>query len=296
LGRFFASREASERDDFALPLFLRRSIRALGRANWQVPRHAGLKALAVFFAATAVAGMTLGGHVTAVVAAVTSWSGLGIESVKITGQSETSELDVLQRLDMGRFPSLVTFDVDGARARIESLPWVSQATIRKLYPDTLEIAVTERTPFAIWQRGPVVSLIDRNGKLISNAVGDRYAQLPMVVGEGAGERAEEFTAMVAEFPALQARVKAGVLVSERRWNIVLGNGVEILLPEEKPEQALARILDLDQAGNLLDRDIVAVDLRIPDRLVVRLSERAKLAREEMLKERDKLAKKKGTST
>jgi cell division protein FtsQ len=271
-------------------------MRMLSRADWRAPRHAGLKGLDVLSVATAVAGVTLGGHATTVVSAVASWSGLGVESVKITGQSETSEVDVLDRLNMGPFPSLVTFDVDGARARIESLPWVSEATIRKLYPDTLEIAVKERTPFAIWQRGAVVSLIDRDGKLISNSVGDRYVHLPMVVGEGAGPRVAEFTGMVAGFPARQSRIKAGVLVSERRWNVVLGNGVEIMLPELEPEKALARIVEIDGASKLLDRDIVAVDLRIPDRLVVRLSERAKLARDEMLKERDKLARKKGTNT
>jgi cell division protein FtsQ len=118
----------------------------------------------------------------------------------------------------------------------------------------------------------------------------------MVVGEGAGPRVTEFTDLVAAFPALRPRIKAGVLVSERRWNIVLTNGVEIMLPEMKPEAALARLVDIDGPNKLLDRDIVAVDLRIPDQLVVRLSERARLAREEMLKERNKLAKKKGTST
>jgi cell division protein FtsQ len=297
LRRVFAKREASGRTGgFVAPRVLRRPLRMLSRLDWRVPRYAGLKSLAVFFIATAVAGITLGGHGTDVVSAVASWSGLGINSVKITGQSETSEVDVLDRLNMGAYPSLVTFDVDGARARIESLPWVSEATIRKLYPDTLEIAVKERAPFAIWQRGPIVSLIDRDGKLISNDVGDRYVHLPLVVGEGAGPRVTEFTGMIAGFPSLQSRIKAGVLVSERRWNVVLGNGVEIMLPEIKPEEALARIVDIDGGSKILDRDIVSVDLRIPDRLVVRLSERAKLAREEMLKERDKLAKKKGTST
>ncbi|MEO8668972.1 MAG: cell division protein FtsQ/DivIB [Bauldia sp.] len=288
--------EASEEGGRVLHPLLRRPARLLARAEWHLPRHAGLKGMAVLFLATGVAGVSLGGHVTTVISAVASWSGLGVESVKITGQSETSELDVLDRLDMGPFPSLVTFDADGARERIEALPWVSQATVRKLYPDTIEIAVTERTPYAIWQHGLVVSLIDREGKLIADTVGDRYAHLPMVVGEGAAPRAVEFSEMMAGFPGLQRRVKAGVLIAERRWNVVLGNGVEILLPEEQPATALARLAEMDATSNLLDRDIVAVDLRVPDQLVVRLSERAKVAREEMLKERDKLAKKKGTST
>jgi cell division protein FtsQ len=101
---------------------------------------------------------------------------------------------------------------------------------------------------------------------------------------------------MAGFPTINTRLKAGVLVAERRWNVVLGNGVEILLPEAQPAAALAQLVALDEAKGLLDRDIAAVDMRLADRIVVKLSERAALAREEMLKERDKLARKKGAKT
>jgi cell division protein FtsQ len=294
--RFFADVRASAGRGIVLPRFLRRPFRALSRADLQTPRQAGLNGLLVLFGGTAIAGILYGGHATTVLAAVTASSGLGIDNVRMSGQSETSEVDVLNRLDLGSYPSLLTFDVDAARSRVEALPWVAEATIRKLYPDTLDIAISERTPFAIWQRGALVSLIDHDGRLIANSVGDRYAQLPMVVGDGAGPRATEFTDMIAEFPSLQARLKAGVLVAERRWNVVLGNGIEILLPEVQPRAALSQLVELDESKGLLDRDIAAVDLRLADRIVVKLSQRAALAREEMLKERDKLAKKKGAKT
>lgn len=294
--RFIASLEASTGRGLVLPRFLRRPIRALSRAEWRVPQHAGLKGLVVLFGGTAIAGILYGGHAEAVLSAVTASSGLGIDNVRISGQSETSEVDVLNRLDLGPYPSLLTFDVDAARSRVESLPWVADATIRKLYPDTLEVAIGERTPFAIWQRGTTLSLVDHEGRLIADSVDDRYAQLPMVVGDGAGPRAAEFTQMMAGFPTINTRLKAGVLVAERRWNVVLGNGVEILLPEAQPAAALAQLVALDEAKGLLDRDIAAVDMRLADRIVVKLSERAALAREEMLKERDKLARKKGAKT
>lgn len=279
-----------------LPRFLRRPARMLARAEWRLPPFFGLKAAAAFFLGTAIAGVTLGGHVTTVVSAVTSWSGLGIQNVKITGQSETSEVDVLDRLDLGPYPSIVTFDVDAARDRVRTLPWVADATIRKLFPDTIEIAVSERTPYAIWQHGSALSLIDRDGALISNSVDDRYVGLPLVVGDGAADRVSEYTALLDRFPAFKPRVKAGALVSARRWNLVLTDGVEIMLPETGIDAALKEVIDADRDGGLLSRDIVAVDLRIPDRLVVRLSERAEIAREAALKEAEKLARKKGTQT
>jgi cell division protein FtsQ len=286
--------DADER--LVLPRLLRRPVRILSRMDWRSPRYLGLKAFGVLFLATAIAGMVLGDHTRAVASAITAASGLAIEKVKITGQSETSEVDVLDRLEIGEAPSLFTFNLEAARARVEALPWVAQATLKKLYPDTLQIAVIERVPYALWQHGDLVSLIDPQGAVITDFVGERYTNLPLVVGEGANVRVDEFLSLILDHPALLPRVRAGVLVSERRWNIVLAEAVEIMLPENDPAAALARLDEVDASSQLLSRDIAAVDLRVPGRFVVRLTEEATTAREAMLKEREKIARQKGTNT
>jgi cell division protein FtsQ len=279
-----------------LPRFLRRPVRAIGRLNFKLPSHPGLKALAIFCLSTAITGTVMGDHVDTVVSAVTAWSGLAIDEVKITGQSETSELDVLDRLAIGPHPSLVTFDVDGARERVEALPWVKHATIRKLYPDTLQVVVSERTPFAIWQHEGKASLIDRDGRAITDDIGDRYMTLPRVAGADANMHAVEFADLVQAFPELAKRIRAGVLVAGRRWNLVLENGVEVLLPEKDPASAIVAVVAIDAQSQILSRDVAAVDLRLNDRLVVRLTENGEVAREAVLQEREKLAKKKGANT
>ena len=83
-----------------------------------------------------------------------------------------------------------------------------------------------------------------------------------------------------------------MLVAERRWNLHLKDGIEVLLPEIAPEQALQMLVDLDRDKKLLSRDIVAVDLRLPDRVTVRQSDAAAAARDEALKAAEKAAKKK----
>lgn len=270
-----------------LPRFLRKPARILLRVDWRLPRHAGLKGMAILFGATAVAGMLVGGHTVTVVSALTAWSGLAIDEVKITGQSEASEVDVLDRLAIGSYPSIVTFDALAARERVEALPWVERVTIRKLYPGTLQVAIVEKEPFAIWQHDGVTSLIDKNGKAITDHIGPRYASLPMVVGEGADQRAGEFVALLKDFPSLMPQVKAGVLVSGRRWNVVLQNGIEIMLPEDDPLSALTQVVALNDGHGIFSREIAAVDLRLPNRLVFRLTETGYEAREKLLKERNK---------
>jgi cell division protein FtsQ len=293
--KWFAREDAGE-DSRVLPPFLRRPVRLLSRFDWRTPRFFGIKGLAVFFAATAIAGIVIGDHTRSVVSSVTAASGLAIDQVKITGQSETSEVDILDRLEIDQLPSLFTFDLDAARERVEALPWVARATLRKLYPDTLEVAVVERLPYALWQKDDTVSLIDPQGTVITDYIGERYTNLPLVVGPGAHTRVDEFLDLVLSQPSLVPRVRAGVLVSERRWNIVLAEAVEIMLPEADPADALARVAGLDATRQLLSREIAAVDLRLPDRLVLRLTERGLDERRTLIEARDKLARKRGANT
>ena len=119
-----------------------------------------------------------------VVSAVTAWSGLAIQKIEISGQSETSEVDIIHALGIGPFPSLVTFDAGAGRDGIAALPWVKQATIKKLYPDTLQVSVVERQPFAIWQHDDKIALVDREGATITSDIGEDYADAAFRGGRG----------------------------------------------------------------------------------------------------------------
>lgn len=290
-GRQETAREAAP--GRVLPRFLRRPARILAKMEWSLPEHVGLKASAALFALTAFAGIVLGGHIGTIAGIATAKAGLAIESVKITGQVETSELDVLDGLELDEGTSLVTYDVAAARERVETLAWVARAEIRKLYPDTLQVRIEERLPYALWQRGSAIAVIDRDGNVLSDFVAPRYAGLPLIVGEGAADRAAKFMNMVEAYPALRPRMRAAVLVAGRRWNLVLDNGIELALPEDNPSAALERIVRYDAETALLGRDITRVDLRFPDRLVVRLSDEAAKNREAMLKQREKNARNAG---
>ena len=266
-----------------LPRPLRRPVRALRRVDWRLPSHIGTKSLVAMFIATAIGGVVLGGNGVTVLSAVTAKAGFAIEKVEITGQSETSETDVLSALDIGQYPSLLTLDLEDAQARIEKLPWVKTASLKKLFPDSVEIRITERQPYAVWQHDGKLSLTDRDGKLITDAIDDRYAGLPHVVGVGAAEKVADFTSLLAPYPAIQSQVHAGILVSENRWTLVLNNGIDLMLPADDPAKALATIAGLDRTQSLLSREIAAVDMRQPGQLVLRLTEAGVADRDAQMK-------------
>lgn len=271
-----------------LPRVLRKPARFLSRlvsGDVEAPPHAMLALSAVLIGSFSLYGVAVGGHVPAVVQAVTARTGFAVNEIRVSGNVETSEIDIFDRVGLDGWTSLVSFDVLEARARIESLPWVESVAVRKVYPSTLEVKVAERTPFAIWQQGSVLSLIEADGRVIAPLGGARHAALPLVVGHGADKSAADFIARVAAHPDLAARVRGYVRVSERRWNLRLDNGVTVKLPERGEDAALAELAALDARNGLLSRDIESVDMRLADRMVVKLSPDAAAARDAALRDR-----------
>lgn len=265
---------------------------------WQVPTGAGVIALGAFFVATAAFGVARGGHVPEVVDELRDWrdaaantAGFRITSIAMAGQKELTREEVLTIAGITGRSSLLFLDAADARAKLKENPWIAEANVLKLYPGRLHVTVTEREAFALWQKDGKVSVIARDGAVVEPYVNQRFARLPLVVGEGAGSRAKEIVALLDNYPLVRDQMYAAVLVAERRWNVVLKNGIEVRLPETDNGKALDTLVQLDRDNRILSRDIAVVDLRLPDRVTVRLSDEAAAARAEALKAKN--AKKKG---
>lgn len=278
---------------FVLPKFLRKPFRFIIRlfqGRVYIPRFAGTLGVAGLFAATGAYGMVAGGHSEDVVKVTTSTLGFAIERVEVVGNVETSDIDVLGQLNLDGSTSLMGLNVERAREEISQLPWVETAEVRKIYPGTVLVSLEERKAQAIWQNEDTLSLIDADGEAIVPYRSGRYAQLPLVVGEGAEKRVKDFIADVSAYPELAAKVRAYIRVADRRWDLLLDNGLKVMLPEFETEKALAQIQKLDREEHLLSRDIVSVDMRLNDRVTVLLSETGQVAREKVLKERQQAAR------
>ena len=243
-----------------------------------LPAWTGTAGAFGFLGATAFYGMVLGGYTEAAADALTAEAGFTIQAIQLSGQRETTEFEILEELEIPNGSSLLTFDAAAARQRLQRNPWVRDVSVQKFYPGTLKVSLAERVPYALWQRGKIVSIIDRDGTVISDEVKERYANLPLVVGHGAQTRAPKILSELGKVPELRSRVRALVLIAERRWNLVLENNITVRLPEEGVDDALRYLVQLDQEKGLLSRDITAVDLRLKDRIVVKLAKDAKLNR------------------
>lgn len=201
--------------------------------------------------------------------ALTARCGLAVGNVQVEGRGRASREAVLNAIAVTRGTPILAVDPADAKRRLEAVPWIRSASVERRFPDTLHIRLVERQPLAFWQRHGKLVLIDRDGVAIPTERLDQFGNLIVLVGPDAPAHGAALIDMLATEPALAAHVAAAVRMGGRRWNLHLDNNVDIALPEDDAAAAWRRLAQLERTDGILEREIEEVDLRLPDRLVVR---------------------------
>lgn len=198
--------------------------------------------------------------------------GMTIKNIEVSGREKTDTNALLAAIGQKPGTPIITFDVEAARERVEELSWVRSAEVERQLPDTLIVSIIERKPLALWQtEGRDHVLIDGDGEQLQNYELGDYLDLPVLVGDDAPKAAAEMLTTLQTIPHLYDQITGAQRIGHRRWNIQLANGMFIRLPEENMELAWRRLEMLDSEHGILDRDVLIVDLRLPDRTFVRLT-------------------------
>ncbi|MGD1876002.1 MAG: cell division protein FtsQ/DivIB [Kiloniellaceae bacterium] len=208
--------------------------------------------------------------------------GLRIEAVLVEGRARTEGEEILTRLGLEVGRPILAVDPAAARAALEALPWVQSASVERQLPGTIYIRLVERQPLALWQENNVIRVIDRDGGVIPDVEPRRFAHLPLVVGPDAPAHAARLIAVMNSEPDLRQRVTAAVRVGGRRWNVQIEGHIDVRLPEDDTAAAWSQLARIERQQGLLSRDVIVIDLRLPDRLVVRTDpDKGPLGREEI---------------
>lgn len=252
----------------ARTMLLRRAKKSMRPAAWGT-----FVLLVLIFGVLAVRTVSPGGTIASLrerLGGATGFTGMRVTDVVIEGRANTPEPLLRAAIGVAIGDPILGFSVEQARTRIETLTWVEQATVERRLPGTVVVALKERRPFAIWQNQKKFLLIDRAGQVVANQDAALFKdKLPLVVGPGAPAGAARLLDALDKTPSLSGRILAAVRVGERRWNLHMKNGIDVMLPEGHETEALDRLVLLQQEHALLDRPLAAIDLRLPDRLVIR---------------------------
>jgi cell division protein FtsQ len=202
-----------------------------------------------------------------------------VELMAIDGASGDVAEDIRQIIPLD-FP-VSSFDLDLAdiKARAEELDAVAHSDVRIRTGGVLQIDVVERVPAVVWRSEQGLELLDAEGHRVAALTqrGDR-PDLLVLAGIGADIAVPEALDVFAVSEPLHDRIRGLTRVGARRWDVVLLGNQRIMLPEADAVTVMERVIALDQAQDLLSKDVVAVDMRKPDRPTLRLSEAADAAR------------------
>ncbi|MDO6413482.1 FtsQ-type POTRA domain-containing protein [Sphingomonas sp. BIUV-7] len=200
--------------------------------------------------------------------------GLVVHTIEVNGRSHVDR-DAVYRVAMdSRGQDMPLVDLSGIRQSLLGLAWVEDARVSRRLPDTLVVDIVERKPAGVWQHDYKLSLIDAAGRVIAPV--DPSApldQLPLVIGEGANLHAAEFGTLIAGQPVLKPLIEGATWVGGRRWDVRFQSGETLMLPEgdKAARDAFALFAHKDSEARLLGQGIVRFDMRVPDRMVVRMS-------------------------
>ena len=242
------------------------SVAARGRLSSAMP---GRILAAVVLIASGSAGLAYTGDPSKMWDAV-GRAGFELREMKLKGQKQTSDSAIIAAVGLAPGVTLLGVDVTAARGRLEALPWVHAATVRKELPDTLSVEIEEREAFARWRFHGEEVLISADGAVLSDDVPFSFRSLPMVAGRGANEAVQDIRAVLGDYPEIDGRVAAAILVNERRWDLRMNNGATVRLPADDPSRALTRLASLEAEGAILDVGRVVIDMRLADRTTVQL--------------------------
>ncbi len=195
-------------------------------------------------------------------------AGFRVANVYIEGRRHTDAQSLKAIVNVQKGDPLFSFDVAKAQELMQQLSWVKAAEVKRALPDTIFVRLVERQPYALWQRHGRLSVIDEEGAILTDQRAPEFAHLMILVGEGVPLQAKSFLTMLQAEPSIYSQTEAATLVSERRWDLTLKNGMSVKLPEHDMGLALSRLVKAQSEEKLLEKDIAGVDLREPERLIV----------------------------
>jgi len=201
-------------------------------------------------------------------AQLSSYFGYAAEEIRINGLKRVDGAVVMNAIGVKPGGSLIGFDANTARRILLNLDWVKTASVRMLPPNRLEIDVTEREPFAIWQREGNYYVIDREGSAMASFQANKFLNLMLVSGEGAQESVSQLVNQLEVWPELHSMIKGAARVGKRRWTLYFDGGRQALLPENGVDKALAILADLEARNHVLASGIQQIDLRLAGSVVL----------------------------
>ena len=204
----------------------------------------------------------------------TATAGWGLDDVTLEGREKTSKDDVLHVIGLKRGDNILEIDLKAVCEKVKTLPWVKEASVsRRYFPNVIHISIREKKVKSIWQYQNEFYPIDEDGKIIETEY-VLQKNILQIVGQGAPEHINSLLNIIENDKELFSRVKVANFISGRRWNLIFDdvlNGITVKLPEEDVADAWKKLVKLDKTRGILKRKLTFIDLRLKNKVIVKIS-------------------------
>lgn len=199
---------------------------------------------------------------------------LRIERVAIPVGSPDLQRQILGIMELSLPVSVLDADLADLRDLVQGLNAVKSASVRFLEDGVLEVAIVERMPAVVWRDMNRIYLLDENGVKVAEVPRRSVrSDLPLVVGAGAANAMLEAREIYAVLEPVAGKVLGLVRMGERRWDVVFERNV-VKLPADGAADAIRDVMAMQASDDILDRDVSVIDIRDPNRTILRLNEEA----------------------
>ncbi len=191
-----------------------------------------------------------------------------VKVVRIDGQLQRLQREDLERVVATELHGgFFSIDVAAMRSAAQGLPWVDRVDVRLVWPETLQINVTEQQPWARWQEDRVLNL---RGELFQPAASEIPAGLPALSGPDGSETevTRRYQELKAELATLGLLVTTVVLDARRAWTVTTDSGLVIKLGSKDSDARLARFIRIYPVLQGEQSEMMQVDLRYPNGFAV----------------------------
>ncbi len=196
-------------------------------------------------------------------------NGFVVENILVEGRVHTDPDIILGLLNVQSGDALLEFNPKQARSLIKQVSWVKDVRVERRLPNTIYVGIDERVPIGIWSRNDRVSVIDQEGTILTDHDLDRFAHLIVFEGPNVHKEAFELLKIVSAEPLIIEQIKRAEFIDRRRWDVITRSGIRVKLPEHDLGLALRRLALSHEVDQLLAKDLLSIDLRQAQKIVVR---------------------------
>lgn len=163
-----------------------------------------------------------------------------VENIFVHGARRTNQKQILWAVGIKKDVALWDVSLGDLKKRFQELPWVKSLSVRRLWPESIQVHILEKEPLAVWICKGQKCVIDGEGGIIPKIKAKDFAHLILLKGDKAPLYFPQLLCLL-DTHILHLGLKGAIFLPSQRWDLHFKNGLVLQLPHTHIVQTLERL-------------------------------------------------------